>query len=122
MLIPNMLLKKLYTAGSLKNTEAGTEFVLNNRLSDAELVGVRRIAIDGAPVPLEAVQLEVASRGVLAPAQVDNAHPIQFPLSSTLKIRTGARQLSQGKHQIEVSFDTRPFGNLQVSVEDMVIS
>lgn len=122
MLIPNVLLKKLYTAGSLKNTEAGAEFVLANRLTHAELVGVREIAIDGAPVPLEAVQLEVGDLGVLAAGQVDTAHPIQFPLSSTLKIRTGARPLSEGKHQIEISLDTRPFGNLQVSVEDLVTS
>jgi hydroxymethylglutaryl-CoA reductase (NADPH) len=122
MMIPSVLLTKLYTAGSLKNTEAGAEFVLKNRLTDAEQIGVRGVAIDGAPVPLEAVQLKIGDCGVLAPAQVDSAHPIRFPLSSTLKIRAGAQPLSEGKHQIEVSFDTRPFGNLQVSAEDMVTS
>jgi len=37
MLIPSMLLKKLYTLGSLKNTAAGVQFAVKNRLSDTEL-------------------------------------------------------------------------------------
>ena len=47
MLIPSLLLKKLYTLGSLKNTPGGVEFAIKNRLSDAELVGLVRIAVDG---------------------------------------------------------------------------
>jgi hydroxymethylglutaryl-CoA reductase (NADPH) len=120
MLIPSFLLKKLYTTGSLKNTDGGAEFTLKNRLSDAEVVGVRGIAIDGTPLPLEGVRLQAGELGVLAPVQVDAAHPLPFPLRSTVTVRTGAPPLAEGKHQIEISFEARPFGKLQVSVEDMV--
>ena len=34
MTIPKVLLKRLYTEGSLKNTDAGAQFALKNRLSD----------------------------------------------------------------------------------------
>ena len=53
MLIPSMLLKKLYTLGSLKNAEQGVQFAVKNRLSDAELMGLRAIAIDGKPIAFE---------------------------------------------------------------------
>jgi hydroxymethylglutaryl-CoA reductase (NADPH) len=118
MIIPNLLLKKLYTVGSLRNTDGGAQFALKNRLSDAELVGLSGIAIDGTPLALEGVKLEVEDGGVLGPAELDAAHPLPFPLRSTVTVRTGAPALSEGKHRIEISFDARPFGNLRVSVED----
>ena len=40
-LIPSMLLRQLYTFGSLKNTGQGVQFAIKNRLSDAEVVGHR---------------------------------------------------------------------------------
>ncbi len=38
--IPSALLNKLYTVGSLKNTETGTQFAIKNRLTDATLIGI----------------------------------------------------------------------------------
>ncbi len=35
--IPSMMLKQLYTFGSLKNTPDGVKFSLKNRLSDATM-------------------------------------------------------------------------------------
>ena len=46
-MIPSVLLNSLYTVGSLRNTRTGAQFAIKNRLSDAELVGVGSIAIDG---------------------------------------------------------------------------
>ena len=52
--IPSMLLKQLYTFGSLKNSARGVEFQLKNRLSDATVTGVQAVAFDGVEVPLDA--------------------------------------------------------------------
>ncbi len=116
--IPGFLLKKLYTRGSLKNSNGGAEFALKNRLSDAELVAVRGLTIDGKAVGLEDLRLEVENLGVLTPGQVDSEHPLPFPLRATVTIRTSAPPLDQGKHQIEMSFEARPFGSLHFTVED----
>ena len=120
MKIPNILLRKLYTTGSLKNADGGAQFALKNRLSDAELVGVSTLAIDGKTLALDDVRLEVQDRGVLAPTELDAAHPLPFPLRSIVTVRTGGPALGKGKHQIEISFDARPFGNLHFTVEDEV--
>ena len=43
MFVPSLLLKQLYTFGSLKNSADGLQFSMKNRLSDATLTGLRGI-------------------------------------------------------------------------------
>jgi hydroxymethylglutaryl-CoA reductase (NADPH) len=120
MEIPTFLLKKLYTVGSLKNAGGGAQFALKNRLMDAEVVGLRAVAIDGQPVDLDRVRLEVPDLGILTPAEIDAAHPVPFPLRSTVTIRTLAPELKSGKHEIDIGFEARPFGLLQFKIEDAI--
>ena len=59
MFIPSMLLKRLYTFGSLKNTANGVTFSIKNRLSDTELSTVHSIKIDGKAIALDKVTMVV---------------------------------------------------------------
>lgn len=120
MIIPSMLLKKLYTLGSLKNAEAGVQFAIKNRLSDAELVGLRAIHINGTPVALDRVSLILSDGQALSPYQVSASNPLSFPLRAVVTIQTPLAALPQGKHEIELTFETRPFGKLQLKVEDAI--
>jgi hydroxymethylglutaryl-CoA reductase (NADPH) len=86
MIIPSMLLKKLYTLGSLKNSEAGVQFAVKNRLSDVELIGLRKVAIDGKEVPLRDVKLVLMDGRTLAPSQISAANPLAFPLRTPLVV------------------------------------
>jgi hydroxymethylglutaryl-CoA reductase (NADPH) len=119
-MIPGLLLNRLYTVGSLCNTCAGAQFAIKNRLSDAELVGFRSIAIDGHPVALDQVELDLGDGRVVTPREVSAAHPLPFPLRSTVTIRTGAPKLPQTRHEIEIAFEARPFGELKLKVEDAI--
>ncbi len=119
-MIPSSLLRKLYTQGSLKNTEDGTEFALKNRLSDAEVVGLRSLAINGHPVPLELVRLESADHRGLTAKQLNSGRPVPFPLRSMVTVRTDAVELPAGWHEIEIALDTRPFGKVHFKVEDTI--
>lgn len=120
MTIPTLLLKKLYTHNSLKNTATGAQFALKNRLSDAELVSVGGLAIDGKTVVLDRVRLDLDDGRIVTPSQVNGSHPIPFPLRSVVTVRTDERKLCLGKHEIEMAFDTRPFGPLRFKVEDAI--
>ena len=53
MKIPSLILKQLYTLGSLENTPDGVRFGLKNRLSDAILTEILAISIDDRAVPLK---------------------------------------------------------------------
>ena len=120
MLIPSLLLKKLYTLGSLKNTPAGVEFAIKNRLSDAELVGLVRIAVDGRDVPLSGLRLTMEDGRVLTPGQITPAQPLGFPLRAVVNVRADIPALADGKHTLAITFESRPFGKLQFSVEDAI--
>ena len=52
MKIPSLILKQLYTFGSLENEGDGVRFSLKNRLSDSVLTKVYEIRIDGEALPL----------------------------------------------------------------------
>ncbi len=120
MIIPSMLLKKLYTLGSLKNADEGVQFSIKNRLSDAELVGLRSVAINGTPVALEHVSLVLADGRTLSPNEISASHPIAFPLRAMVTVQTPLPALPNGKHEIEIAFETKPFGKLQFKVEDAI--
>ena len=120
MLIPSLLLKKLYTLGSLKNTPAGVEFAIKNRLSDAELVGLVRIAVDGRDVPLSGLRLTMEDGRVLTASQITPAQPLGFPLRAVVSVRADIPALADGKHTLAIAFESRPFGKLQFSVEDAI--
>ena len=118
MLIPSLLLKKLYTLGSLKNTSDGVAFSIKNRLSDAELVALRTIAIDGNEIPMNVITLSMADGRTLRPENISPNQPLTFPLRTVVDIRAAIPALRDGKHTLQVGFDSRPFGKLQFSVED----
>lgn len=120
MLIPSLLLKKLYTLGSLKNTPQGVVFSIKNRLSDAELVGLRSISLDGRNVPLQAVKLILPDGRALAPAEITPHRPLSFPLRMVVDVVLAVEPLKDGKHGIVVAFESRPFGKLQFAVEDAI--
>ncbi len=120
MIIPSMLLKKLYTLGSLRNTDAGVQFAVKNRLSDVELVGLRKIAIDGKDVPLNTIQLVLSDGRALEPAQISNASPLPFPLRTPLIVQTKLPALPKGKHEIEIGFEAKNFGKLHFKVDDAI--
>jgi hydroxymethylglutaryl-CoA reductase (NADPH) len=118
MFIPSPILQRLYTIGSLRNTENGTQFALKNRLHDAEVTALRGVAIDGGEVSLEHVRLGLAGRRMLRPDQVNAENPLPFPLRSIVTVHANVPGLENGKHEIEVKFEARPFGTLHLKVED----
>lgn len=120
MLIPSLLLKKLYTLGSLKNTPQGVVFSIKNRLSDAELVGLRSISVDGRNIPLHLVKLILPDGRAITPAEITPNRPLSFPLRMVVDVVLAMEPLKDGKHGIVVAFESRPFGKLHFAVEDAI--
>ncbi|MFN2137042.1 MAG: hydroxymethylglutaryl-CoA reductase [Candidatus Promineifilaceae bacterium] len=120
LVIPSMLLKQLYTFGSLRNENGSVRFSVKNRLSDATLTGLEMVAFDGEVVPLEQVRLELADGTMLDPAALA-ARPLDFPLRQELDIIADRQPLPLGKHRIEVHFDSQPFGKLKLKVDGSIV-
>ena len=120
MFIPSMLLKQLYTFGSLENTPEGVQFVIKNRLSDATFTRLLEIKIDGKTIPMDALRLDFGGGQVLSPEQISPDAPLDFPLRKTVTIRAAIPPLADGKHKISISFQSKPFGKLSFSVDDAI--
>lgn len=118
--IPSMILKQLYTFGSLENVANGVRFSLKNRLSDAEITGLASIKIDDADIPVEAITIDMGDGRTMTAAHISPNAPITFPLRQVLHILAGISPLANGKHKIEIAVTTDPFGELSFEVEDAI--
>ncbi len=121
MKIPSLILKQLYTFGSLDNTADGVVFGLKNRLSDATLVGLNGISVDGTAVPPSDVTLEFGGRRMQGD-DISEADPVDFPLRSLVRIHVPHMTLEEGKHEIDLDFEAKPFGRLSFKVKDTITS
>lgn len=119
MKIPSLLLKQLYTFGSLHNVDGGVAFSLKNRLSNATVTGIQKVSIAGREVPIDRVRLDFKGQQMKA-AEVSPERPIPFPLGDTVDVLTEGENLPVGKYEIEIAFETDSFGKLAVKVEDGV--
>lgn len=120
MHIPSLLLKQLYTFGSLHNTDRGVKFSVKNRLSDATLSAIRGIKFDGKDVPGKTVTLDFGNGQEMTLEEISSRKGLAFPLRKAIDIFSVIDPLPPGKHQIEVEFETKPFGKLKLKVEDAI--
>ncbi len=118
--IPSLILKQLYTFGSLKNVDGGIRFSIKNRLSDAGFGRLNGIRIRGHEIPLEQVSIDLGEGSVLRPEQITLDRPVAFPLRKTLDVYVHGEHLPSGKHEIEIAFEAIPFGELVLKVEDAI--
>ena len=120
MLIPSALLKKLYTFGSLENTDQGVQFGIKNRLQDATLNELKHVTIDGTKVPLSDVHLHLGDGTTIDATALEDSTAIDFPLRRTLSVVCNRAALDVGKHEISIAFKSKPFGTLDFTVEDAI--
>lgn len=118
--IPSLLLRQIYTFGSLKNVTGGVKFSIKNRLSDATFTGLSSVRIAGSSVPTDKVALLLDGSHRVNPEQVSEQQPVDFPLRRIVDLLLEIEHLPKGKYPIEVEFDTRPFGRLHLKVEDSI--
>lgn len=118
-LIPKMMLRQLYTYASLENTAAGVQFSIKNRLSDAKLTEILKIKINDQEIPLNDIELLID--GHTYPADIVQPNkPLDFDLRQIINIRLDIPALPLGKHKIDISVRTKPFGKLSFDVEDSI--
>ncbi|PKQ67657.1 hydroxymethylglutaryl-CoA reductase [Raineya orbicola] len=118
--IPSMLLKQLYTRGSLRNASDGVVFSVKNRLSDAKLVALKKVEIGDKNIPLKDVFVDLGDNRILAAEQISESNPIEFPLRRAINVITKQAPLPEGKYKVKIEFKASPFGNLEIKVEDAI--
>lgn len=117
MFIPTLLLKKLYTLGSLTNVEQGVRFGIKNRLSNVDITAVLSVSIDGALVSLDQVALHLPGGRILSADSIATGSPLEFPVGTVFSLVAKRDPVGAGKHTIALSVKTKSFGKLSFDVD-----
>ncbi|HMQ49633.1 MAG TPA: hydroxymethylglutaryl-CoA reductase [Saprospiraceae bacterium] len=120
MFVPSLVLKQLYTFGSLRNENGQVRFSIKNRLSDASLVEVISVSLSGTEIPLKDMLLDFGHGELIAPLELNSGQPIDFPLRRSFDVVCPIPPLPNGKHAIEVQFRAKPFGKLTLKVDGSI--
>lgn len=116
-----MLLKLLYTRGSLHNTPEGVAFSIKNRLDTVRITRIDHVQLDGVKIGVEQIALGLGE-GDVRPATVFNADSAGFtlPVGQAATFHLATEHLKEGLHTVQVQFAADPFGDLNVEVEDAI--
>jgi len=117
MKIPSMLLKRMYTFGTLKNDSEGVRFSLKNRLQDAILSSVTQVAIDKEEISLDRVTIQMEDGSRVIADKISSDESIDFPLRKIIHLRISGLKLESGKHSITLGFESS-FGQLSFTAKD----
>jgi hydroxymethylglutaryl-CoA reductase (NADPH) len=120
MKLPPTLLSQLYTFGSLTSGEGTFQFALENRLGAATLTRVVRLGIDGVDVPLDQIEIELGEAAPLPALTVAPERPAPLPLRQTARVRARGHGLAGGRHRLDITVETEPFGLLELEVADEI--
>jgi hydroxymethylglutaryl-CoA reductase (NADPH) len=118
MKIPQLILRQLYTFGSLEPCEDGFTFSLKNRLSDATVTRIHGLAVNGEEIPLDRLLVDAGDGRTMTAAEVSSSRPVPFLLRQVARLRSVGRTLATGPHEIRFSFEAQPFGRLDLTVTD----
>ncbi|HIG74014.1 MAG TPA: hydroxymethylglutaryl-CoA reductase [Bacteroidetes bacterium] len=120
MKIPSLVLRQLYTNGSLTPTDDGARFSLKNRLVDAKLTGLSRATIGGQVVPADRITLSVENGPTLSAAEVSSSQPVAFPLRQVVHVLADGVRVDEGVHEITLDFEIEGMGAIGFKVKDSV--
>ena len=120
--IPNVLLSKLYNRTSLRNEDGRVRFSVKNRLSPAVIRGIERVSIDGRPVPQDRITVSVDAGQAIPLSRVSPDQPLDYPLGLLIGFCLDIEPLREGRHDLGLSFDAAPFGQLNLEVQDTLKS
>ncbi|MFI5209225.1 MAG: hydroxymethylglutaryl-CoA reductase, partial [Gemmatimonadales bacterium] len=120
MKIPALLLRQLYTFGSLENDAEGFRFSLKNRLSDAQLTRIHGIRVDDTEVPLQHLRIDLGDGRTMAAADVTPQAPAPFALRQVARVIARGVPLAKGSHEIRCDVETDSFGRLEICAMDAI--
>ncbi|MCA9982089.1 MAG: hydroxymethylglutaryl-CoA reductase, partial [Anaerolineales bacterium] len=99
----------------------GVRFALKNRLSDATILKMNGLKINGEAVDLEKVTLMMGDGNNVPATAVSADNPLEFNLRQIILVHVADMEpLDYSKHTIDLSVEAEPFGTLAFDVEDSI--
>ncbi len=120
MKIPQLLLRQMYTFGSLVNDPDGCRLSLKNRLSDVTLVRISRLRLNDVEILAKELQVDLGDGRWRPATEVTPERPEEFPLRRVAHLRAPGRTIPDGMVDIEIGIEVKGIGVLTVKVKDHV--
>ena len=120
MKIPSLVLRQLYTNGSLTPTAEGVAFSLKNRLTDAKLTALASVSVDGHEVGADRLTLSLDGGETFQASEVSTSRPLDFPLRRVVTVHVPGIEAQEGVHQLRLRFAIDGMGELTFKVKDSV--
>lgn len=120
MKIPSLVLRQLYTNGSLTPTVDGVSFSLKNRLTDAKLTALTSVTVDGQEIPAGDLTLSLDDGGTVRASEVSSSNPVDFPLRRIVTVHVPGVGAGEGVHELRLRFAIEGMGDLSFKVKDSV--
>ncbi len=117
-MIPSLLLRKLYTHGSLRNAADGLSLSLKNRLSAVVLTRLVKVRIGSLDLGPEDLEVDLGEGQWRPATEISSGAPVPFDLKQVAQIRAPGRTISEGMHVIEIALEVKGLGALKFKVED----
>ena len=120
MKIPQLLLRQMYTFGSLVNDPDGCRLSLKNRLSDVTLTRISRLRFNDLEILAKDLQIDLGDGQWHPATMITPERPEDFPLRRVAHLRAPGRTLPDGTVDIEIGIEVKGVGVLTVKVKDHV--
>lgn len=120
MNVPGFIARQFYVHGSLHNNETGWELKAQNQLSDALLVGVGSLSVDGRPIDPETVSARRADGHVIKASDVSRTNPVKVARGEHVTLHVEGPPLAGGEHRLGVQLYEINLGELSFSISDRV--
>ena len=121
MFIPQLMIKQLYTIGSLRLNNGGVRFSLKNRLRDASLCKIISVTINKQEINPDNIFVSSVDEEQISTADIEASAGMQFALGAELTFFiTDIKLPLNSNHLLDIYIETAPFGKIKLSIEDQL--
>src|SRR5687768_7638105 len=105
-----MLLKLLYTRGSLRNLpdNGGVSFSLKNRLDTVRLTRITQVQVNGRTLGPEQITIDLGNGQIRPATELNRDGGLEFPVGQSITLRLHTNPLPEGMHPVQLQFQTDP--------------
>ncbi|MGD8793743.1 MAG: hypothetical protein PVF47_14405, partial [Anaerolineae bacterium] len=119
-IIPNFVLKRLYVAGSLRNTPGGCAFEIKNVVDTGTVTRFYELEIDGQAYRPADLEVHTPRGQTVGGGEIRPETPLPLPGGASLTVTLPGVSLSPGKHSLRLHFGTKEAGDLSFKVSDQL--
>jgi alpha-galactosidase len=116
--IPRFVLRRLYCKGSLRSTDQGCSFALQNVVDGGTITQFGELAVDGTPYLPERLRIQTPGGSILSGDQITPGAPLVLPQGVRISVHLPGLALPAGRHQLRFRFQTLELGELEFDVTD----